>query len=208
MVEVAHDLISDHGLAWFSMRKLAAALDVNPMTVYLRFESKDELLAAVADRALGEFRLAEPPGDGPWTVRAMALATALRAHLRADRNLLGLYAAVGRMSSAVLYATEQGLALMEEVGYRGDAAVLAFRSLFWHTVGFVLVEHQFEQFPADADGGLGAHVGPVDTSSHPNLTRLLPSFTAVDGDALFAHSTHALVSGLAGAAPAQSERTP
>ena len=54
IVDVARRLISEHGLAWFSMRKLAAALGVNPMTVYLRFDSKDELLDAVARRGLAD----------------------------------------------------------------------------------------------------------------------------------------------------------
>ena len=41
IVTVARSLIREHGLSGFSMRKLAAALDVNPMTIYLRFENKD-----------------------------------------------------------------------------------------------------------------------------------------------------------------------
>ena len=35
IVTVARSLIREHGLSGFSMRKLAAALDVNPMTIYL-----------------------------------------------------------------------------------------------------------------------------------------------------------------------------
>ena len=55
IVTVARGLISEHGLSGFSMRKLAAALDVNPMTIYLRFENKDALLDAVAQASLAEF---------------------------------------------------------------------------------------------------------------------------------------------------------
>ena len=40
IVTVARSLIREHGLSGFSMRKLAAALDVNPMTIYLRFETR------------------------------------------------------------------------------------------------------------------------------------------------------------------------
>ena len=56
IVTVARGLISEHGLSDFSMRKLAAALDVNPMTIYLRFDNKDALLGAVARASLAEFR--------------------------------------------------------------------------------------------------------------------------------------------------------
>lgn len=202
IVDVARRLISERGLEWFSMRKLAAELDVNPMTVYLRFESKDELLDAVAERALRDVRLPELPA-GPWDDRAVALCAALRAHLLADRNLLELYATSDRLSSAVLQAVEQGLALVEEIGYRGDDAVLAFRSLFWHTVGFTLVHNTIGAFPADAPGGLRSAIGVVDADTHPTFARHLPAFTHVDGDALFDHTTRLLVVGLRAAAPSQ-----
>lgn len=204
IVDVARRLISEHGLAWFSMRKLAAALGVNPMTVYLRFDSKDELLDAVARRGLADVELPDL-GDGPWDQRALALCTALRAHLLADRNLLALYATADRMSGAVLQTVERGLDLVEEIGYRGDDAVMAFRSLFWHTVGFTLVHHNHEAFPADRPGGLVDAIGPLDPATHPTFTRHLPAFTTVDGDALFAHTTRLVVAGLLGAAPEPQE---
>ncbi|MEM7140626.1 MAG: TetR/AcrR family transcriptional regulator [Actinomycetota bacterium] len=204
IVDVAHRLISEHGLDWFSMRKLAAALEVNPMTVYLRFENKDELLDAVARRGLRDVAVPDL-GDGPWEHRALALCTGLRAHLLGDRNLLSLYATEARLSGAVLQTVEHGLALMEEIGYRGDEAVLAFRSLFWHTVGFTLVHHSFERFPADTPGGLQSAVGSVDTTTHPTFARHLPSFTEVDGDALFSHTTRLVVAGLLGDAPTRQE---
>lgn len=199
IVDVATRLISTHGLEWFSMRKLATELAVNPMTVYLRFENKDELLDAVARRGLQGVTLPELP-DAPWADRAVALCEALHNHLLADRNLLAVYSSAGRLTETVLQAVEQGLSLVEEAGYRGPDAVLAFRALFWHTVGFALVQQSFERFPADAPGGLEHAVGPVDPHTQPVLARHLPWFTAVDGDALFLHSTRLLVTGLLGGA--------
>ena len=76
-----------------------------------------------------------------------------------------------------------------------------FRALFWHTVGFALVHNSFEAFPADSPGGLQASLGDVDPTTHPTFSRHLPSFTAVDGDALFEHTTRLLVAGLHGDAP-------
>lgn len=202
IVDVALELISDHGLEWFSMRKLAAALDVNPMTIYLRFDSKDALLDAVARRGLAAMEIpAEAPADAPWEDRALALATGLRAQLLGDRNLLALYATSDRMTTAVLRSVEQGLELMEEIGYRDADAVLAFRSLFWHTVGLAFVDRTPEGFPADRPGGLGETLGGVDPTTHPTFARHLPWFTPVDGDALFTHATRSLVAGLRAAAP-------
>ena len=88
IVTVARGLISEHGLSDFSMRKLAAALDVNPMTIYLRFDNKDSLLDAVARASLAEFKA--PPADGTWSEQVRALAIGLRNHLIHDRETLRL----------------------------------------------------------------------------------------------------------------------
>jgi AcrR family transcriptional regulator len=194
VVDVAHRLISERGLGEFSMRKLAAELDVNPMTIYLRFDNKETLLDAVARHGLSRVRLPPLPA-APWDDRAVALCEALRRHLSADRNMLVLYATAGRMSDAVAQSVEQGLGLMEEIGYEGDGAVLAFRSIFWHTVGFTLVQQSFDRFPADRPDGLTDSLD-LDVATHPIFHRHLSSFDAVDGDALFAHTTRLLVAGL------------
>ena len=208
IVEVAYALISEHGLDWFSMRKLAAELDVNPMTVYLRFDSKDDLLDAVARRGLASVALPDLDPHGTWEQRALQLCVSLREHLLGDRNMLALYATANRLSGAVLYAVEHGLALVEEVGYRDEAAVMAFRSLFWHTVGFTLVDHNFEAFPADGPGGLTDTVGAIDAATHPTFARHLPSFTSVDGEELFVHTTRLIVAGLRADAPSQPTSRP
>lgn len=207
IVEAAYRLISAHGLAWFSMRKLAAELDVNPMTIYLRFDNKDELLDAVARRGLVQLRLPES-ADAPWVDRVVALCDALRDHLVADRNLLALYATTERMSTPVQQWVEEGMVLMEEVGYRDRDAVRAFRAVFWHTVGFALVHHRLDGYPADTPGGLVEATGPVDSSSHPTFARNLAAFTPVDGDALFVHTTRLLANGLAADAPVRPQPRP
>ncbi|NDH11368.1 MAG: TetR/AcrR family transcriptional regulator [Actinobacteria bacterium] len=71
IVTVARGLISEHGLSDFSMRKLAAALDVNPMTIYLRFDNKDALLDAVARASL-----ARPTHISPPTLRTSVASMA------------------------------------------------------------------------------------------------------------------------------------
>ena len=70
------------------MRKLAAALDVNPMTIYLRFENKDALLDAVARRVWPSSR---PRRRAALERQVRALAIG-RNHLIHDRETLRLSA--------------------------------------------------------------------------------------------------------------------
>lgn len=76
ILDVALRLMSEHGAAGTSMRRLAAACGVQVAAIYHYFESKDALLAAVvAERQYGQ-RIADPlpiDHDAPARERAAAL---------------------------------------------------------------------------------------------------------------------------------------
>ena len=52
------------GIESFTMRKLAAALDVKPMTIYHHVPSKDEIFDGMVDLVFAEIAL--PPTDTDW----------------------------------------------------------------------------------------------------------------------------------------------
>jgi AcrR family transcriptional regulator len=190
VVEAAVAMIDENGIAYFSMRKLAAALDVNPMTIYLRFDSKADLLEAVVESVVGEVTV---PSDGSWEDRTAALALGVYEQLLRCRGILPLLESNRALAATMLRATESGLALMEEAGYRGADAVDAFRSLVWHSLSWAM-----------AHDSIVARIGEaIDAgdSTTPTLDRLLPDFSPIDPDALFRRTTSALVRGLV----AQSE---
>jgi len=197
IVTVARSLISEHGLSGFSMRKLAAALDVNPMTIYLRFENKDALLNAVARSSLAEFEA--PPANGTWSDQVQALAIGLRNHLIHDRETLRLLSDADRLSAGLLGTLDRGLELMGAVSSTPEDTVAAFRVLFWHIVGSALVSGAFDDFPGSR-GDLAAILAEsVTTQTH--LAAHAAHFGRVDGDKLFIQSIHLLIDGLLVATP-------
>ena len=199
VVAAARTLIGEVGLDAFSMRKLAAVLDVNPMTIYLRFENKDALLQAVAQDSLTGLRL--PPVAGSWVDQAVELAVALKDHLVADRAMLRLHNDPSRLSAGVLGAVDRGLGLMAEAGYEDADAVEAFRQLFWHAVGAALVAGSFDSLP-------GSRTDLTDTfadlDEHPHVRAHAAHFGPVDADRLFRSTTRTLAAGLAAAAPMET----
>lgn len=64
IIRTTVELLDAEGLAKFSMRRLAAELNVTAMSVYWYVDTKDDLLELALDRAFGELRLPElsPPG--------------------------------------------------------------------------------------------------------------------------------------------------
>jgi AcrR family transcriptional regulator len=203
IVAVAADMIRADGIEAFSMRRLGAALGVNPMTVYLRFEDREALLAAVAADQLGRFRV--PVAEGPWVDRAVAWADAIRRHLVDARGLAALLDGPDALAASMVEATEAGLSLMLEAGLDGAGAVAAFRALFWHAVGAALAHDTIasghgraiveagERDRAGADGASGAVPGGVPVTA---IARLADHFGPVDPDALYAASARALALGL------------
>src|SRR5689334_1586028 len=76
ITEATVRLLDAEGLEKFSMRRLAAALDVTAMSVYWYVDTKDDLLELALDRAFGELALPGPDTGEDWRDELRALARA------------------------------------------------------------------------------------------------------------------------------------
>lgn len=111
MAREALRILDDYGLPDLTMRRLAAALDVQPSALYWHFPSKQSLLAELSDRIVMQHpEPASPESD--WTDQVAARAFALRDALLAYRDGaevvastlalgLGSTAARDRLSTAI-----------------------------------------------------------------------------------------------------------
>ena len=165
VINAALELLDEHGLPELTMRRLAAALDVQPSALYWHVENKQTLLAAVADRILSNARPAPAP-EVSWRDAAAIEATTIRDALLAYRDgaevvlstrALGLGAeeAHARLMSAIRRGHE---AEMSEVAATallhlviGDAS-LAQQRLQADSLGVVAPETALDSMKqADAD---------------------------------------------------------
>ncbi|MFC4008797.1 TetR/AcrR family transcriptional regulator [Nonomuraea purpurea] len=79
-------LMDEGGPDAMSMRKLAAELNVNPMSLYHHVESKEALLAMIC--ATAALRMPLPQDDGsPWQDQLRAMALAYRRHAQQHRAM-------------------------------------------------------------------------------------------------------------------------
>lgn len=78
----AMTLADEVGIEAFTIRKLASALDVKPMTIYHHVPSKEQILDGMVDIVFGEITL--PPEDLPWEeairVRCRSMRDVLKQH--------------------------------------------------------------------------------------------------------------------------------
>lgn len=191
-VEAASRLLHRDGPDAFSMRRLAAELDVNPMTIYLRFENKEALLRAVGERRLRSIQL--PAREGSWEEQVLALAHAVRDTVLASGTAAALLAGTDHdISLTVVRLTEHGLWLMESAGLHGDEAVQAYRAVFWHAVGSAMaMSSMLEVGPKSTERA----IEDLAEDEVPTYRRLRDRFGAIDPTVQFEQSLRWLVRGI------------
>jgi TetR/AcrR family tetracycline transcriptional repressor len=93
VLAAALELIDQEGLDALSMRRLADRLDMEPMSLYKRVTSKDDLLTGIGELIWSQVAAAAPATDewGDWLrTLGYAVRTALRDHPHAIPLLVGV----------------------------------------------------------------------------------------------------------------------
>ncbi|MFJ8645185.1 TetR/AcrR family transcriptional regulator [Streptomyces sp. NPDC093546] len=143
-------LLDAEGLAKFSMRRLAAELNVTAMSVYWYVDTKDDLLELAIDAVFGELELPDPAGGEDWRGELRALAAGYRALLVRHpwvSPLVGRFLNIGPHSTAFALRVQR---LIGSTGLPPYAQTGATQAVFQFVYGFGTVEGQFMQRCASA----------------------------------------------------------
>ncbi|CAM5505883.1 TetR/AcrR family transcriptional regulator [Streptomyces aurantiogriseus] len=153
ITEVTVRLLDAEGLDKFSMRRLAAELNVTAMSVYWYVDTKDDLLELALDAAFGELELPDPEADGEdWREQLRALATAYRSLLVRHRwlsPLAGRYLNIGPNSLAFSRTIQQ---VIRRTGLPAHRITSAISAVFQFVYGYGTIEGHF--FGRVADTGM------------------------------------------------------
>ncbi|MCX4730792.1 TetR/AcrR family transcriptional regulator C-terminal domain-containing protein [Streptomyces sp. NBC_01363] len=141
-------LLDAEGLAKFSMRRLAAELDVTAMSLYWYVDTKDDLLELALDSVYSEFT--PPREDVHWHDRLRGLATEFRELLVRHvwvSTLAGHFLNIGPHAMLMSYSVQDviratGLPLRHQTG--------ALSAVFQFVYGFGTIEGHFAQRSAAA----------------------------------------------------------
>ena len=146
-------LLDAEGLTKFSMRRLAAELNVTAMSLYWYVDTKDDLLELALDAAFGELRLPDPDARGEdWREQLRGLATEYRALLVRHpwlSPLAGRYLNIGPNSLAFSRAVQR---VVRRAGLPAHGVTGAISAVFQFVYGFGTIEGHF--FARIADTGL------------------------------------------------------
>ncbi|GAA2946659.1 TetR/AcrR family transcriptional regulator [Streptomyces enissocaesilis] len=141
-------LLDAEGLAKFSMRRLAAELNVTAMSVYWYVDTKDDLLELALDSVFSE--ITPPAETGDWRDRLRALATSYRELLVRHvwvSPLIGTFLNIGPHSVAFSRAVHD---VMRATGLPPHGQTGGLAAVFQFVYGFGTIEGHFVQRCASA----------------------------------------------------------
>lgn len=159
-------ILDDVGLPDLTMRRLAAALDVQPSALYWHFPNKQTLLAELADRIVARSATPvrpEPPGS--WTNAVRAEADRLREALLACRDGAEVVASTFALGLGSPVARDRLASAVAGGGFDAATSRRAADALLHFILGHVSHEQQRMQYDSLgvlAGTGRGAATGPED----------------------------------------------
>ncbi|MFF3848644.1 TetR/AcrR family transcriptional regulator [Streptomyces sp. NPDC002328] len=155
ITEATVRLLDAEGLDKFSMRRLAAELNVTAMSVYWYVDTKDDLLELALDAAFGEMELPDLEADGDdWREQLRTLATVYRVLLVRHpwlSPLAGRYLNIGPNSLAFSRTVQQ---VIRRTGLPAHRITSAISAVFQFVYGYGTIESHF--FGRAADTGMSA----------------------------------------------------
>ena len=202
VLAAALTIIDRDGADALTMRRLARALDRDPMVLYRHAPGKAALLDGVAETVLAQLRV--DSADPDWAGQLRAVARRFRALALAHPHIVPLIVTrplatpLGLRPRGTLRPLEDILALLTRAGFRGPDALHMYRALFGFLHGHVLDELQeLTVSPDETDDllRLGLHRLPI--GEFPLLRSLAHALATYDGAAELERGLDILLTGLA-----------
>ncbi len=138
IVKRATHLIAVDGFTGLSMRKLAADLGVEAMSLYNYFANKETLLDAVTDSFVADIKT--PDNIEDWKEDLWACMTVFRATALESPNVVAMLLSRRGLGTNMLHLVDRFLSIMLRAGFSTEKAVLAARLLMIHLSGTLLRE--------------------------------------------------------------------
>ncbi|WP_167736121.1 TetR/AcrR family transcriptional regulator C-terminal domain-containing protein [Nocardioides sp. 503] len=213
IVDVALEIVDAEGVEAVSMRRVAAAFDSGPASLYAYVANKDALLGHVLRRVIDEMEL---PSGGTWQERLRSWAYESRAVMARHGDVARLTFGTVPVTERVLDGIETNLTAMIEAGVPPQVATWALDILSLYVGADVFEGWLMSQRFDDGSGRDAEEIGSeyfeavqrefaaLPPERYPYLVRHLPLMMNGDSDARFAFGIDMLIAGFAAQIPAPS----
>ena len=183
VVRAAVGFADEHGIERLSMRKLAAALGVEAMSLYNHVRNKEDLIKAMLDEVTGQFSL--PDDQGSWQEflrhRGGAMYRTLVDHPWASMTLMSTF----YDGPGFLAFMDRSYGFLHTAGFTLVEADWILNAVDSFTYGFVLQKLSFPIPEDEIRATARASLTLVPESRLPNLHDLTSLVAAGEYDGLF-----------------------
>jgi TetR/AcrR family transcriptional regulator, tetracycline repressor protein len=181
VVDVAIDVMSGQGLDAVSFRTVAMRMGVDPKALYTYVNDKDDLLAAMFDKILGELDVPVAGDPRLPADRIVALLVSLRRALIRNPDTYRLARPLN-VAGLNADALERMAETLHELGWDTAVAVRVYGRLVRYTIGSAISAHHFP-LPNQPNEAVAA---ALDTERHPHALDIAETGPFVEDDANFA----------------------
>jgi len=195
IVEAAMAIIDDEGLEALSMRRLGAALGVNPMAAYYHVPNKAALYDLVLDAVMASVDTSAVDPEGPLPERLKQAARAYRAAILTHPRAIPVLAARSVRTATALRPVEPFLGILFEAGLPATEALAAGDCVAQYILGVCV---GYYHHTVDDETSAEREFDELDAAEFPNVSRMLAEGRYAGFEAEFEFGLDAIVRGLLG----------
>jgi TetR/AcrR family transcriptional regulator, tetracycline repressor protein len=185
VLNAALAMVDEHGLEALTMRRLGAALGVDPMTIYHHVPDKAALFDGLVEQVFAE--IVVPPPTGRWPEDLRAVARSARATFLAHPDLVALAGTRPPVTKQAFDLVEAVTTIALRAGLGEQAAADTFDCVARIVIGHVLAE---AGRPPGGEVGSGEQEhheaqGALSAERYPSLAAVERAGVRHDPDRLF-----------------------
>jgi TetR/AcrR family tetracycline transcriptional repressor len=194
IVAAALGIVDGEGVEALSLRRLADALGVTPMSIYWHVRDKAELLELVGTAVLAEIEI--PPAHGNWRQQLTDLHRAMLVVLLKHPNALDVLIGRARYGPAGVTMFERLLTILLDAGLSPQAAFDAYMILYEYLLGFAAVANRTPEFREMQQQGV-LYLLSLPPERFPSIVSVAPTIGRHAPEEQFEIGLAALVEGIA-----------
>ena len=195
IVDEALAVLEREGVAGVSLRRIAAALDTGPASLYPYVGDFDGLRALVLDAALSAVDVRGSPRRG-WRERLKAVMQSYLSVLLQRPGLARLATPTPAVGPQLLRILDAILALLEEGGVDRATAAWAVDLLLLYVTGIALEQCQGHD-PVGRGGPVADAIAAAPGSDYPHVAAARAELLAGEGSERFSWAVDVLLAGIA-----------
>lgn len=165
------------GIGSLTIRSLAQALGVKPMSVYHHVTNKDEILDGIVDLVFAEIDL--PVAGGDWRAQMRRRAASARQVLRRHPWAIGLMESRTEPGPATLRHHDAVLGVLRGAGFSVEFTAHAYALLDSYVYGFALQEASLPF--KEPGGGADAMLRRFPPGEYPHLVEMATEYVLRPG---------------------------